>query len=216
MDSTLSFRKLRAFTFVELMVIIAVIGMIAVLLLPAFSHAKARSKRIDCVNNLKEIGTSLRVWSDESNSAYPSDVSTNLGGSKEYLTSGDVMPYFRCISNNLSSPKILVCPVDTRKPADNFAMLKNANISYFVGLDASESMPQMLLMGDRNVAINNQPVKPGLVTIKSNDIVSWTAEMHNGFGNVGMADGSVHQCTDYGLQSDVTHMETNKCRLAVP
>jgi competence protein ComGC len=211
MNSTIPFRKPRAFTFVELMVIIAVIGVIILLLLPALIKNKSRSQRIECVNHLKQIGVSLRVWSDEHNSVYPSEVSTNLGGVKEYLATENIAPYFLCMTNKLFSPKILVCPADTREPAADMAQLKNSNISYFVGLDASESMPQMFLTGDRNLAINSKPVKPGLVTIKSNDIVSWTSEMHDGFGNVAVADGSVQQ-----LHQINGPMGTNAYRLAVP
>ena len=88
-------------------------------------------------------------------------------------------------------------------------MLSDSNISYFVGLDASESFPQMFLTGDRNLATNGVPVTPGLLTVKSNDTLSWTKELHNGQGNVGVADGSVQMESSSG-------MGTNVFRLAVP
>jgi len=61
----------RAFTLIELLVVIAIIAILAALLLPALSAAKARSKRLGCVNNLRQMGTGSAVYAADSTDVLP-------------------------------------------------------------------------------------------------------------------------------------------------
>lgn len=214
MKPYLSNQTSQALTLLEVLVIVTIVALMALLIESgtATQTAKRRAQRINCVSNLKQVNLAWRDWQV--------DGSTNV---TQAAVPQDAATFFRCMSNELVTPKILICPADTdhSMPAINFQSdFNNSHIGYFINPNAGKAYPQQLTIGDDNLAIDGVAVKSGILVLTSKTSVSWTAARHVRCGNVGYADGSVTEVTTAGLQSSfilsVSGTPNTTNRLAIP
>jgi competence protein ComGC len=204
-----------ALTFVELCVVVVVLAVLISLLLPSLIRPRTHAPRISCTINLKHVGLATRLWSNDHGDQFPS-ASTNATGSRAWVNSPEVFRHYRVMSNELVTPKVLVCQSDRkRKTATDFTKFSNANLSYFVGLDAREDAPNSILSGDRN--ITGGTLSNGFLRVLTpGTAVEWTKEMHQNAGNIGLGDGSVQQVTTAKLRQQLALQTNAFIRLAVP
>ena len=107
-------RGQKAFTLVELLVVVVIIAILAALLLPVLHRAKASAQRTSCLNNLRQINLGVRLYSDDSTdkAPHPEGAGTNktlsLTGFKKLMQS-----YAGMAAASPSQAKVFACPADT-------------------------------------------------------------------------------------------------------
>lgn len=209
----------RAFTLLEIIVIVGVVILLAFVLLPSLAYQRRRAKSEACKQNLKQIGVAFRTWTLGCGDSYATEVTMANGGAMERIQQGQVFFTFLVMSNEIGTPKVLACPQDTGKTAATgfTCNFNNNNVSYFVSANARDTYPQMLLTGDRNLAFKGQPLGAGLFDWSSNKTdLSWTKAIHNLHGNIGLADGSVHFLDSAQLALAAAGQSCDTNRLAIP
>ncbi len=213
----------QALTLLEVLVSVAMVAILGAILLYILAQPEHREDRLECVNNLKQIGLAYRIWAEDNHELYPMQASVINGGTTNLLREG-VPPLqlavwnFSIMSNVLVTPKVLHCLADEQTVAASSFIngWGNTNISYFVGMDASEDYPQMILSGDDNLEVENVLVRSGPLNLTTNIPITWTHKRHYGAGNIGLADGSAQQIPSNGLQQAFMQGNTNITHLLIP
>jgi prepilin-type N-terminal cleavage/methylation domain-containing protein/prepilin-type processing-associated H-X9-DG protein len=121
----------RAFTLLELLVVIAIIAILAALLLPVLSAAKKRAAQTVCINNLKQLGLGLQMYIDANHGTFPGMASEHGGFEAAdwiYWRTNPAYPPVQqspiVIALADANAKLFRCPLDT----DDSARLAQAAV----------------------------------------------------------------------------------------
>ena len=112
----------RAFTLVEILVVIAIIGILASMLLPVLSKARAKARKVKCISNQRQIYVAYTMYADENKDWYPVVTGSAGAGGKQgtftvpptvaRLYGAAVPEKQRPLNQHLDNPEIFKCPSD--------------------------------------------------------------------------------------------------------
>ncbi len=219
---------MQAFTLLDLLVGLCCLAVIVTVgWTVLMSRDSRRCCRINCSNNMKQIGLAFKTWALDNQDLPPMQVSVTNGGTMELVNSGAAWIHFRVMSNELNTPKVLMCPQDRARRntmattfgaathSGSVPFTSDVNVSYFVGVDAVDTNAMMLLAGDRNLT-NRFRGRGRLVDFPTNQPAGWAGGLHSPQGNIGVADGSVQQLSATGLRLALIRTGVATNRLAIP
>lgn len=96
----------RAFTLLELLVVIAIIAILAALLLPALAAAKVKARQIGCASNLHQIGLALTMYADDHQGWMPETTHGTTNPDRSWIFT--LKPYVANVD------AIRICPADPK------------------------------------------------------------------------------------------------------
>ena len=187
----------NGFTLIELLVVIAIIAILAGMLLPALARAKESARRISCVNKLRQLSLSLRLYADDFDGKFPARLSSRRWTS--------------VLRDGFKDLRVLTCPSDRPHPktfgtdtnnfpadaADRSYIINGWNDYYLAALTPDELAKWK--SGQSDAAVPETAVKEPSDTIT--------------FGEKAWESG--HFWMDFNQLDDIQQLDQNKHGVAV-
>jgi len=211
----------KSFTLIELLVVIAIIAILAAMLLPALSQARARGQNIQCISNLKQQATALRSYAfDNKDILPPYDAGDSTDTSWRYVKWQDFISPYMGFGGQIK--QMISLTSDHTRPLPKFACPSQAQplmfhygLNYYLGqnepgkcsnhvLKVKFASARMMVMDrDDSMPKTSYQNKPYI-----NENMVWSSNMAlplqrhtHGSRNAAFLDGHVSTCTPWKIPS---------------
>jgi prepilin-type N-terminal cleavage/methylation domain-containing protein len=145
----------RGFTLIELLIVIAIIAILAALLLPTLARAKAAGKRVQCINNEKQLATAWVMYTGDNNDWIvanghndPPTIANPLWVQGAFYNPADNTNYayildsrFALFGNYLQTTKVYHCPTDremVKLSGQLYPRLRSYSLNSYAGWTGSD------------------------------------------------------------------------------
>ena len=179
----------RAFTLIEMLVVIAIIGILAAILFPAFAKARQKARDISCLSNMKQIGLAVQQYVQENDGAFPifyaynSSPATGMAGHKGVEL--ELQPFlknfgvFKC-PNDVGGPYLALdgdCKNDPSKQESYWACYGSSYrfTSSDYSVVAGESSQNNTLLTTTSIVKDSMFDKPSQTRIMRDEMLPWFA-----------------------------------------
>ena len=192
--------KARAFTLVELLVVIAVVAILAALLLPVISSAKESARHAVCVSNLRQIVLATLVYAEEHDDSFPAQPGGDGVSARAF--GGDGTNYYDLLMPYLNSPQPWLCPSTFYGPGGLMSYHMNGLIITSNGLRTAaipDPAQTLLLEESGRTRWDNAMLRPDQLAQHQ---FGRPQINHSGGGNVPFVDGHVTWYPDWQWNSN--------------
>lgn len=182
------------FTLIEILVVLAIIAVLAALLLPVFSSAKASAKQSVCLTQLRQIGVATLMYTSDNDGAFPFDKGPRVtpGTFSDTLLREfpndqsnrfDGSPVAEAVSSYVRNAQIWFSPLQDRAVPENGPLTNyQANAFVFVNSIPEATRPHGGMVTESDV------VNPSITTLWQNHFMQGRGAFRGGLNRVA-ADG---------------------------
>lgn len=152
----------RAFTIIELLVVMAILLILAGILFPVLSRVRGRAQGVQCISNLHQLGMALQMYEDDNDGRFP--IGAYNSGSAPPVPQWDrscqdlILPYLN------SRLPVLFCPTAPASPDPRFCYGCSPFLSPFYGTVAAAQVDTTINGGERVYWADHQtgdwPIRP--------------------------------------------------------
>lgn len=193
----------NAFTLIELLVVVAVIAILASLLLPALASAKQRARAVQCLNNLKQVGTAAQMYAHDNENQLQLDAL--IPGTNTWAT-------ILATNIGLAPSDIFVCPSYSPRRWRNwmnvYAIRRDGPSNcvrgpggIFFRVDCVNNPTEYLLLGDSTSQAQGGWTKQQYYLFRTDSALRIIHARHFARANGLFLDGHVEPCNKPRLES---------------